>query len=175
LTIAQFLHSAENRVEVGLHVPSVFISASRKAQFLEDEEAIPEWDLAPAAEIEPKELLSRRRSASGDLSIQRCEPNLADLAFRRFKCILLGPKAQLYCAFVFGPSSDAMLHVVSLQPKFVFICYSPEGHVSVGVLGVRVDDRNPFEVAPEVCLHTRQHFADELLDVDALPELWRNN
>jgi hypothetical protein len=175
LTIIEFLHSTENRVEVGFHVPRVFACAARKPQALEDEEAVPELDPAPGAEIEPKELVSRCRPVSGDLPIKRREANLADLAVFRFKCILLGPEAELYCAFVFGPPPNAMLHVVSIQPEFLSIRYSPEGDVSVRVLGVRVDYRNPFEVAPDVCLHSRHHFADEFLEVNALPELWRNN
>jgi hypothetical protein len=91
------------------------------------------------------------------------------------KCILLGPESELYRAFIFGPSPNSMLHVISIQPKFVSIRYSPEGDVSVRVLGVRVDDRNPFEVAPHVYLNALHHFADEFLEVNAIPELWRNN
>jgi hypothetical protein len=72
LTIAQLLHPAENRVKVGFHVPSVFISAARKSQFLKNEEPISELGPASGAEIEPKELLVSRRPASGYLSIERC-------------------------------------------------------------------------------------------------------
>jgi hypothetical protein len=160
LTITQLLHSAENCVKVGFKVPSVFVKAARKSKFLKDEEAVLELQPTPGAEIEPKELLVSRWPASGDLSIERREPHLADFAFFRFKRILLGPESELYGAFVFGPSPNAMLHVVSIQPKFVSIRYSPKGHVSVGVLGVRVDDRNPFEVAPEVRLHAGHQFSD---------------
>jgi hypothetical protein len=175
LAVAHLLHCAENRVKVGFHVPSVFVSAARKSEFLKNEEAVPELGPAAGTEIEPKELLVSCRPASGDLSVERCEPHLADLAFFRFKCILLGPESELYGAFVFGPSPNAMLHVISIQPKFVSIRYSPKGHVSVRVLSVRVDDRNPFEVAPDVCLDARHHFPDELLDVNVFPKLWRNN
>jgi hypothetical protein len=69
LPIAQLLHSAENRFKIGFHVPRVFVSAARKSQFLEDEEAVPELGPTPGAEIKPEEPLPCCRPASGDLSI----------------------------------------------------------------------------------------------------------
>ena len=87
----------------------------------------------------------------------------------------MGPEAELYRAFVFGAPPNPMLDVVSLQPEFFPLRDSPQGDVSMRVLGVRVDNRNPFEMAPEVRLHACHHFADEFLEVNTFPELRRNN
>ena len=70
---------------------------------------------------------------------------------------------------------DSMLNVVSIKPEFRSIRYSAEGHVSVRVLRVRVHNSDPFESLPEVRLHARHRFADELGEVNPFPELGRND
>jgi hypothetical protein len=109
------------------------------------------------------------------LSVERCEPNLPNLALLCFERILVGPEAELCRALVFRSPPNPMLDVFSIDPKFLSVRYSTEGNVSMRVLSIRVDNCNPFQAAPEVRLHAGHHFADELREVNTLTELWRDD
>ena len=103
-------------------------------------------------------------------------PVLLDFAPFGVHCIELGSVSELSRAVVLGDGPDAVLDVIARHFELLSArANTSNGNVNMWMLGIVVGDGNPFERCPEVLFHLAQGVFRETLEIETVPELWRQD